>query len=307
MIRLNRILFPTDFSRCAGQALNHAIYLTKKYEAEMHFLHAIVLHEEDPHNPAFHFPDQKEIRQRLEDLARKEMSANVEQLGGGDLDITMIQERGITADNVILEHAADNDIDLIVLGTHGRRGLGHLFLGSVAEQVVRQASCPVLTIREVEGDRAVETIEDILVPVDFSDHAKIALSHAREIARLHGARLHVLQVIEEIAHSASYATGRSSLFELVPDISQMSEKALHRFFNDAPGPEVDADFHIVEGRATHEIIQFAEERKSDLIVIATHGLTGLSHLLLGSVTQRVVRRAPCPVLTIKAFGKFLVQ
>jgi nucleotide-binding universal stress UspA family protein len=81
---------------------------------------------------------------------------------------------------------------------------------------------------------------------------------------------------------------------------------MKRIFSEVEGPEVKVDFHVVEGRAVPEIIRYAEYENADLIVIATHGLTGIEHLLLGSVTEKVVRLAPCPVFTVKAFGKSLI-
>ena len=74
MIQLRKILFPTDFSPCADQALDHALHLAQQYQAELHMLHAIVLHEDDPHNPAHHFPNLNEIHKRLQDLAHEKMN-----------------------------------------------------------------------------------------------------------------------------------------------------------------------------------------------------------------------------------------
>jgi nucleotide-binding universal stress UspA family protein len=75
----------------------------------------------------------------------------------------------------------------------------------------------------------------------------------------------------------------------------------------AKGPEVAADLHVIEGHAAADIVRFAESHHSDLIVIATHGRTGIEHMLLGSITEKVVRRAPCPVFTVRTFGKSLVE
>jgi nucleotide-binding universal stress UspA family protein len=188
------------------------------------------------------------------------------------------------------------------MGTHGRRGLGHLFLGSTAEEVVRFATCPVLTIRELEKERPAEKRERILVPVDFSEHSKAALSHAKGVAAVYGARLDVLHVIEETVHPAFYGTGMTDIVELRPDIVVKAKAAMEKLFNDTPGPEVKVEYHAVIGRAHQEIVQYATLEEKDLIIIATHGLSGLERMLLGSVAEKVVRRAPCPVLTVKASG-----
>jgi nucleotide-binding universal stress UspA family protein len=216
-----------------------------------------------------------------------------------------VQQRSISTAPAILDYANENDIDLIVMGTHGRRGLGHLLLVSVAEEVVRVASCPVLTIREHEEPTPIEAIEQILVPVDFSGHSKKALAYAKEMAATYNARLHLLHVIEDVKYPAFYMSGRLSYFDIVPEVEAKSREALKKFLEDAGMSEATADIHVIEGHAAGDIVKFAASHSIDLVVIATHGLTGLDHFLLGSVTEKVVRRAPCPVFTVKAFGKSL--
>jgi nucleotide-binding universal stress UspA family protein len=306
MITIKRILFPTDFSSCAYQTLDHALYLASKYGATLHMLHAVVLHDDDPHNPAAHFVDFDEICSRLKDLARVQMKTDINAKPDLPRDIVMRQERGVSAPQVILDYCAEQDVDLIVMGTHGRRGLGHLLLGSVAEMVVRRASCPVLTVRERTATKSEGVVERIVVPVDFSEHAGLLLSHAKEIAAVHGATLDLLHVVDEIPYpdfydTAGYALGRDS-----SNMERRAREEMTQLFRSAPGPDVDVRYHGITGRASQEIIDFAKIIDADLIVIATHGLSGIKHLLLGSVAERVVRMAPCPVLTVRAFGKSLV-
>jgi nucleotide-binding universal stress UspA family protein len=208
---------------------------------------------------------------------------------------------------VILDFAEERDIDLIVMGTHGRRGLGYLFLGSVAEKIVRRAKCPVLTVRESRHPRPVDRRTRILAPVDFSESSLQALSHAKEITAFYGSRLSLFHVIEETVHPYFYGTGKTSILEFRPDIKSRCEKAMKRMFAEAPGPDVEVTHHTETGHAVREILRFVEREKVDLLVISTHGLTGLRHFLIGSIAEKVVRRAPCPVLTVKAFGKSLVR
>ncbi len=307
MIQLKKILYPTDFSPSAEQALPYALFLARQFQAELHMLHAIVLFEEDPYNPAYHFPDKEELYRKLSQLAQERMHSLLDGRDMTGIVLKQVERRGISASEVILDYAAEEDIDLIVMGTHGRRGLKHLLLGSVAEEVVRRAPCPVMTIRYQEELRPVDRFESILVPIDFSGYSRISLIHARELAQIYGARLHLLHVIEDIAiHPAFYNAGVFSIKDLRPNIEDEARELLQKFFKTTPGPEVEADFFVVYGRATREIPRFAEEHNSDLIIMSTHGLTGLEHILIGSVTEKVVRYAPCPVLTLKAFGKTLI-
>jgi nucleotide-binding universal stress UspA family protein len=306
MIRIRKILFPTDFYPCANQALDQALFLAGKYGAELHMFHAIVLHKDDPHNPAHHFPDLDQVYDRLLELARTEMEAAVESHKTSGIEIKQIQTRGIAAADAVLDYAEENDVDLIVMGTHGRRGLGHLFLGSVAQEVVRFARCPVLTIREAEKPRLIQDRKRILVPIDFSEHSRTAVRYGHEIATVYGGRLQLLHVIEEAVHPLFRRTGKTSIFDLNPDIREWCETAVEEMITDVAGSEANYETHVIPGYATRDIVKFADENETDMIVIATHGLTGLSHLVLGSVAEKVIRRASCLVLTIKSFGKSIL-
>jgi len=303
MIQIRRILFPTDFSRCADQALTHALYLAERYQAELHLLHAIVLHEDDPHNPAYHFPDIEEIYARLKENADARMINALEDLRVHELKIERAQLRYIAPAPAILHYADEKDIDLIVMGTHGRRGLGHMFLGSVAEETVRLSPCPVLTIREHKEPVSIKAIKKILVPVDFSDYAQQALTYAKELAAQYDAKLQLLHVIEEPLYPYFYVADGASIFNLIPDIEPKSEKHLNQLLEKIKGPSVPVETNVIKGRASRDIVKFSDENDTDLIVVATHGLTGIQHMILGSVTEKVVRMAKCPVFTVNAFGR----
>lgn len=306
MIEIKRILFPTDFSSCADQVLDQSMYLAAKHGATLHMLHAIVLHEDDVHHPAAHFGDIDEIQQRLRDLARIEMKAAISERTESGVEVVMRQQRGFSAADVALQYAEREEIDLIVMGTHGRRGLGRLFLGSVAEEVVRHAPCPVLTIRERGVPRSVGTMSRILVPVDYSSHASSAIRHAKEIAATCGARIDLLHVIDDVPRPAFYDAVGFSADVVAPDIEERARLEMRLLYESTSGPDVDARFHAIGGSASEEIVGFAQVTDADLIVIATHGLSGIRHILMGSVAEKVVRTAPCPVFTVKSFGKSLV-
>ena len=302
MIRLRRILFPTDFSASAERALDMALLLAQEFAAELHMLHAVVLHEDDPHDPAHHFPDTAVIHERLEKLADSAMSDLLDRGRETEIRIQRVKSRGIAAAPTILDYAGEWDADLIVMGTQGRRGASHLFLGSVAEEVVSHASCPVLTVRGGETAEALGSLDRILVPVDFSEHSRSSLRAAAELARRCGAELQALHVVEEVIHP--------SYFDQTIDVSRelvlRATAALDELVEEVVG-EVRVERRVVRGqRAVPEIVSFAEEKGSDLIVTSTHGLGGLEQFLFGSTAKRVVQLSPVPVLVLKAFGKSLL-
>jgi len=299
MIPIKRILFPTDYSRCSDDALLRALWLAELYRAELHIIHALLPLDYDPWNAEHHLPDLAHIQQQIDAL--------VPQKTGPDqprrfetIPVKTATVRGISPAPAILTYAREHDIHFIVMGTHGRRGINHLMMGSVAEEVVRMSSCPVLTVRGTGEPLA--PIKQILVPLDFSDFSCQALKAARWIAADVGATIRALHVIEEVIHPSFYVTGQTSLSSWYPEIEANSVKEMQKLADKAGGPDVPLEFHVKEGRSAVDIVAFAKRNPIQLIVMASHGLTGIDHFLLGSVTEKVVRLAPCPVLVIKSFG-----
>ena len=140
----------------------------------------------------------------------------------------------------------------------------------------------------------------ILVPTDFSKHSHNALTYAAAFAEKFGAELYVLHVVQDLALFIPEAVLVAP--PPAPPVEQFAaaaRTALERVITDLQRPGLAIRPEVVEGTPYEEIVRFARERAVDLIVIGSHGHTGLAHLLLGGVTDKVVRRAPCPVLTVR--------
>ena len=307
MLTIEHILFPTDFSDGSERALDAALVLAGEFDAELHMLHAVVLHADDPNDPAHHFPDADEIRSRLEHTAERRMASGIAARPPSGVRVSRHQRRGMAVAPVVLEVAEEVDADLIVMSTHGRRGLENVLLGSVTEEVLRLAECPVLTIRAGAGAAGFPAAGPILVPVDFSDHSRQALALARELAQRFDTRIQVLHVFERPIHPEIYLGGMPLDSPDFRTVEASLREALETFVSETPGPDVDIGRFVLEGRAVPVILEFAEEHGAGVIVIASHGLSGLAHVLLGSVSEKIVRRAECPVLTARAFGKSLLR
>lgn len=296
MLDIKKIVYATDFSPCSENALPIAVRLAASHDAELHMVHAIVLHADDPHDPAHHFPEPDELYELMRSSAEARMATTAENGGMPDVNIVRAQVRGISPAPVILEYAEEQGVDLIVMGTHGRRGLRHLLLGSVAEEVVRMADCPVLTVREDAASAS--AFERILVPMDYSRHSELALGYAREIASSEGASLHLLHVLEVDTYPDFYFPVQASQMF---DMPELKERALQHLRDrlEKEGPEVRAELHVELGHPAQSVVEYAERLGIDLIVLASHGRTGLERALLGSVAEGVARRAQCPVLIVK--------
>jgi nucleotide-binding universal stress UspA family protein len=302
-MKIDRILYPTDFSKTARQALTHALFLAEQYDAELHLLHAVVLHEYDPNDPEHRFPEPKELLKRMFEIADSEMTELLGSQEDGPLEIHEAKRKGFAAGEVILDYAAEVDADLIVMGTHGRRGAARLLLGSVAAEVVRRAKCPVMTLGHREEPRAIETFERILVPVDFSEYSQAAIRYAEELAGRYEASLQLLHVVEVPTYPYFYVPPEE---EYVESRKDRAGQALNELASEVLITPVSCSTHVRNGRAASEIVRFGEENDSDLLVITTHGLSGLDRLLMGSTAEEVLSRVSMPVLTVKAFGKNLI-
>ncbi|MEJ2312470.1 MAG: universal stress protein [Gemmatimonadales bacterium] len=296
MLDIKKIVYATDFSPCSENAFPIAVRLAASHDAELHMVHAIVLHADDPHDPAHHFPEPDELYERMRSSAEARMATAAENGGMPHLKIVRAQVRGISPAPVILEYAEEQGVDMIVMGTHGRRGLRHLLLGSVAEEVVRMADCPVLTVREDAASAS--AFGRILVPMDYSDNSEVALGYAREIASSEGASLHLLHVLEVGTYPDFYFPVQASQMF---DMPELKERALQHLRDrlEKEGPEVPEELHVELGHPAQNIVEYAERAEIDLIVLASHGRTGLERALLGSVAEGVTRRAQCPVLIVK--------
>ena len=297
---VKKILMPTDFSECSNAALDHALFFAEHFDADLDLLHVVVLHDLEVGEPDDRFPGAAEIDGRLRELAAGEMKALLEDRRTEHLNIREVQRRGVAAATEIVGHAVDEDVDLIVMGAHGRRGFRRLLLGSVAEEVVRLAPCAVMTLRGEGGPPALHPPRKILAPFDFSEHSRTALAAARDLAADYGASLELLHVVEPIMEPHPYVPlhYRSEAFAL-PELMARVREDLGPIAAEIVGDAVPHTIEVRDGNPAWQIVEHAEEAGVDLIVIATHGRTGLARFFLGSVTERVVRGAKCPVLTLK--------
>lgn len=296
VIYVDRILFPTDGSDCAELARRHAVHLADQFRAELHVLHV----------------EEREVE--LADVVEIEEADVLSELHGAlqgdDLPVARprLEERTVahpSAAGGILTYAVEHDVHLIVLGTHGRRGVQRLVLGSVTEDVVRRAPQPAVTVgrgavapNEMAGGR-------MLVPVDFSPHRKRLLAHAHEIALVYGMDVTLLHVLR--------SNGIPEAYDLeLPGIGSgnLEEQVRNALWEDAEAFQeegIGVAVKVEMGHAADRTLNVADAMGATFITIATHGRSGMQRMLLGSVSEKVIRQAPCPVCTVKSFGTSLVE
>jgi nucleotide-binding universal stress UspA family protein len=295
MMCVDRILFPTDGSDAADHARRHAQYLADHFDATLHVIHVNKRHREPT---------------KVLDVAAEGILADLHGIEPANLSfpVARLREQSVaspTAPEGILNYVVQYDIDLVVMGTHGRRGVRRLLLGSVAEEVVRKAPCPVVTVGR--GAVPPERMEGgtLLVPVDFSDQRFQLLEYARELAPLYDMELTVLHVVQIQGLPDAY--GRSARD---PDPGVMADRAQQVLDEEVASlreSEREVSVEVRTGPAAATILDTAAETEPALILIATQGRTGLDRMLMGSVAETVIRQAPCPVFAVKSLGRSLVS
>jgi nucleotide-binding universal stress UspA family protein len=277
------ILFATDFSPCSDAALLFARGLADRFGSTLHLVHVTDGPSPDGELGA-EFPElkrpEREAHELLEKLAKSDALRGVQ--------CTQTVTQGEVA-HAIIHLSQDAHLDLIVLGTHGRHGLRHLILGSVAEQVFRNANCPVLTVGPQVSRRglALGKVGAILFATDFSPASLHAFEYALPLARVHRAKVVLVHAVEGNPPLLNFAddsmvSARRRLGELVP-----------------PDTEVETKVVVEAGPAAPVILRTASEATADLIVTGVHRRLGASgHHLPWATAHEVLCSACCPVLTV---------
>ena len=298
MTHISRLVVPTDFSTTSDAALAYAKMLAEQFGASLHLVHAF----EDPFTTAafaaeVYTPLPLSLRENLLREVQRRLAERLPVEQRARFNGTVEAVTGTPA-KTIVEYARSSGADLIVMGTHGRGGMAHLLLGSVAERVVRTALCPVLTIRETPH----RTVQQILVPTDFSETSDAALDYAYLLAERFGASLQLLHVLDD-PFITEGLTAEAYITEAPAFRAAMLRNAQARLAHRAvPPPHAAAlriDRDVLFGNGAKTIAEYAAARGADLIVMGTHGRSGIAHFLVGSVAERLVRTAPCPVLTVR--------
>ena len=303
MINIARILCPIDFSESSNLALRHAIATAKWYGSRVTVLHVVSYVPAVDVMPLLEIEGRRwfneEDRERITAAARRLAHEAV----GGAVDADVMVVDSATIDREILGQAAALKSDLIVMGTHGRSGFDRLLLGSVAEKVLRKATCPVMivpphtdhpvTAGDVDFDR-------ILCAVDFSDGSLAALTHALSMAEEADAKVTVLNVIERPPELDALPISAAFNVDEVRAAAEAERlRRLRALIPASVTPYCTVETAVCEGSAWRGILHVAAERGSDLIVMGVHGRGAFDLALFGSNTHHVVRAAACPVLTVR--------
>ena len=299
-LRLAQILCPTDFSVFSARAFRHALVLARQFGARVKVLHVLPLLPNvggSPLVPVPMFP-LPEHRQHVEN----ELKRFVEGAHGSGVSVTTEIRDGLPW-REILAVAEESQADLVALGTHGRSGFERFLLGSVTEKLLGHLPCPTLTVCHEEGRTwdAPGLVKRILCATDFSSPANEALTLALSFADAAGSELTLLHVIDALPEPGEPAYAVPEIAGLRQALEEQARpKLLALPATLSSGHEVEK--RLATGRAAERILELATEQRADLIVLGTVGHRPLSRMLFGSTSDRVVREATCPVITVPPLG-----
>jgi len=285
-MRFTKILCPIDFSEGSRHAMRVAARFATESNAPLELVHVWFVPPVTDAGESILAP---EVVQQMNDDAQRGLDASVREATAlGAKQVTSSLMSGAPWQAIV---DAAKAADLIVIGTHGRTGLSRILLGSVAEQVIRHAPCSVLAVR---ADTEAASFHHVLCAVDFSEASQTALEVAADIVAPSGS-LTLLHVIElPIAYEAEIP-----LANYTGDLDKWSAQSLETWAAKLRGTRTVAT-RSRYGRAGAETLAAVDEDPSiDLVVLGTHGRTGISRMLLGSVAEKIVRHARCPVLVAR--------
>lgn len=308
---MKRILVPLDGSPLAEAALPQIKDLAVLYDAEVVLLRVALAHTLPGVNAV-------DAQVRAVEEAQTYLAAREADLVAQGLTVQSVVRYGHAAEE-ILDHARGGAVDLVAMSTHGRSGIRRWVMGSVAETVVRHAPVPVLLVRTsgpvpvpsasaqdepstADGpDRSTAAlVRHILCPVDLTPGCREIMVAASAMAAQFRADLTILHSVYDPLDPTCSHIPHPPLEQLREEMVQAAEATLRRRARRALGPSHRASLVVVVGSPLQQILRFARTHGVDLIVMGTAGRTGLEHAIIGSTAERVVRAAPCPVLSIRA-------
>jgi len=294
---IDDILFAYDLSPSSERALSYGANLAERTGAMLHFIHV----QETSKSPLQSGKRSPAPNYKIQDRLKERCRASLDAVGTGIADdrlsFEVAQSEAVAP--ALLRSADRREADLIVMGTHGRRGVRRAIYGSVAEEILRTASCPVLIVRAEDDDApASSTVENLVVPIDFSDPSRAALQYAGRLAAVYDVPMQLVHVVESPKIPSVYNLESPKLS--TRKVKVRAEEALDEWGQDLPNEGRNVSYVVHRGAPAESILSVAD-RPEDLIVMATRGLSGVRRAMLGSVTEEIVRDAQGPVVAARTF------
>ena len=280
---MKTILVPTDFSECANNALRFAAFTAQKTGATINLLHVLEVPMVGSQGSIDGTIDDVPYMMDLLKATRAKMKKLLSLPYMKKVRVVHKIETG-NITNSILKAAKKDHADLILMGTHGAKGIQEIFVGSNAEKIAQNSSIPVITIK----DEIVEPkTEKIVFATDLSEECESVFPEVEKISKLLGAKLEIVKIVTRLQ------------FETTKKSERIIAKLKNKFKNSDFSASVYYDFNKQQG-----IRRFAHSKGADIIALGTHGRHGLSHFFNGSLAEELVNHSSIPVLTINVNRNF---
>lgn len=282
------ILVPTDGSDLSKRAMEAVVPLASTFGSTIHVVHVLSMGEI---SPALRDETRDELTERGQAITAEVRDVATE----AELETTVeVIETTGSIHETLVEYAGDHDIDLLAMGTSSPTGLSRFVMGSITRRTLRAVDAPVLTVNP--DTRLSSRVDSILHPTDGSAGSAAAAGYAIDLAEAFDASLHVINVVDVTGPWETLESDQLiSSFEMAGQeaVDSIIERAEQRSI-----PSVQAS--VLDGTPSEITIEYATDKNVDLIVMGTHGRSGLDRVLLGSVAERVIGNATKPVLTVKS-------
>lgn len=295
-----RILIPLDSSQTAEQVLPYLQWLIAP-QGELHLVSVVepnmYAYALASHEAVLHDKLQAVIHDDL-DHYLTEVCATLQEQG---YQVHTWVARGDAA-QTIADVATKIKADLIAMTTHGRTGFARWALGSVADRVIHIAHQPLLLVHAMEQAMPDYRLSQILTPLDGSPLAEEALGHAEQLAKQTGATLHLLRAVEPLSHWQKTILSEQGYTEqvLAAERSAEAQRYLDQVSERLQTDQIETHLHVYTGSAADAILELLAKQSVDLIVMSTHGLSGYSRWVYGSVASKVLHHSTCPLLLLRS-------
>lgn len=304
MPEFKKVVLTTDFSENAAKAEAWAAAFAKQSGGSIDLVHVF-------EDTVYYFASLGNIAlsNDFSTMLKQAFQHRQEELR--QMAATLAEKLGVTVQPVLLKGSAaaktveysDAHADVTVLATHGHSGWDRVLMGSVAEKIVSASKKPVLTVRSALSSAAAQgaSIKKVMLPTDFSEHSLAALPHAADLAKKFGAALELVFVLDDkLQVPASAAPGHEAVASWMlkeHETTAAELKTRAEALRKQHGIAISET--VLHGTPATVLVEHAKTIKADCVVLATHGRSGLSRLLMGSVAAGVVRQSACPVLTVR--------
>jgi nucleotide-binding universal stress UspA family protein len=276
---IKKILVPTDFSEIGLLALDHATFMARLFKADLYLLHVVESFEYaySEFEPEILIKDMDDIQDKMTEKLEKLAASISKQYG---INVNTLMGNGRPASG-IADAVKDNHIDIIIMGTHGAKGVEEFIIGSNAHKTVNISPCPVIT---VQGHAKNIGFTNIVMPIDNSQHSRQKVDYVIEIASHYGSKIHILGLVD-----SNEETDEKKFAIKLEQVEKVIKNA-----------ELPFTKKVITGsNIAAEAMKYSEEVKADLLVIMTDHESTISGVFLGALSKQIVNHSKIPVMSIK--------